>query len=200
MLSGLFFAFWRWMEIVTLIPIVGMLAYFVNGFVKSNVLTPNFILVLFVTSVLAAAWAVYTLLAYSRTKHSAVFVSFVDLCFVAALIAGVVELRGIANADCVSFGRDANDNNSVYVNLGPFGSWGSSWNSSLSINSNKNCAMLKACFALGIMNCIFFFFTSILALFLHRRNKDYVRKSETHSRRHSHRRRSGSRSSPRRAY
>jgi hypothetical protein len=108
-----------------------MLAYFVHAYVTSNTLTPDFILVLFITSVLAAAWALATVISYARARHSAMFVALVDLGFVGAFIAGVYELRGIANQN--------------------------KW----ALNFNKNCAMLKASFAFGIMNCIFFFFTFV---------------------------------------
>ena len=35
-IAGILFSCWRVMQIVTLIPTVGMLSYFVNGFVSSN--------------------------------------------------------------------------------------------------------------------------------------------------------------------
>ncbi|KAI9794292.1 MAG: hypothetical protein M1833_000435 [Piccolia ochrophora] len=179
MISGLFFAFWRWMQIITLIPTLGMLAWFVNGFITRNALTPDYILVLFIVSILGAVWAIYTLLAYHRTKHSAIFVSFIDLCFVGAFIAAVVLLRGIANADCSNF----DTNRSWTASLGPIVISGTN----ILPVVNKSCAMLKAAFAFGIMNILFFFFTSILALFIHRRNKDGV-KRDTHAHRHGHRR------------
>ncbi|KAL9095844.1 MAG: hypothetical protein Q9165_001841 [Trypethelium subeluteriae] len=155
-LSGLLFIFWRIVEFVTLIPIIGMLAWFVNGFTDSNQLTPNYILVLFITSVLAGAWALFTLIGYARTRHSGLFVALVDLGFVGALIAGVYELRGIAGQNCSNFSAG-----SFYVNLGPFGYYGRQSNSPWAANVNKPCAMLKAAFALGIMNIIFFFFTFV---------------------------------------
>ncbi|KAI9748343.1 MAG: hypothetical protein M1815_003338 [Lichina confinis] len=192
MIAGLAFAFWRWTQIITLIPTLGMLAYFVRGYTSSNMLTPDFILVLFITSVLAAVWAIATVFAYHRAKHSAIFVSFVDFCFMASFIASVVVLRKIAQADCSDFTAG-----SFYVDLGVFGAWGRSWDSEWSLNVNKNCAMLKACFAFGIMNIFFFFFTAILALFIHRKHRDEHRRethSHSHSSRHGHRR-SGSRHS-----
>lgn len=134
------------------------LAWFVNGFNKNNELTPIFILVLFIVSVLALAWAVATLILYSRARHSGAFVAFVDLLFVAALIAAVYELRGITKADCGNF---SSTSDSIYLNLGPFGYVGGQVNNPLSYHLNKNCAMLKASFALGIMNIIFFFFTFV---------------------------------------
>ncbi|KAI9794236.1 MAG: hypothetical protein M1816_006162 [Peltula sp. TS41687] len=200
MLAGLAFAFWRWLQIVTLIPTLGMLAYFVRGFTSSNYLTPNYILVLFITSVLAAFWAICTVVAYHRARHSAIFVSFIDFCFMAALIASVVVLRDIAKADCSNF---STSNPNFYVRLGPFGFWGSGAGSPWAVNINKSCAMLKACFAFGIMNIIFFFFTSILALFIHRKNRDKeYSKRETHTHRHGHRRSAsrGSRHSHHRTY
>jgi hypothetical protein len=157
MLPGLFFTFWRLCEIVTLIPLVGMLSWFVHGFTHNNILTPNFVLVLFIVSVLALVWAVGTLIGYHSAKHSGSFVAFIDLCFVGAFIAGVYELRGITDANCSSFQSPGY----IYLNLGPFGSYGASVNNGYALHLNKNCSMLKASFAFGIMNTIFFFFTSV---------------------------------------
>lgn len=111
---------------------------------------------LFITSVLAAAWALATVITYLRARHSALFVALVDLAFVGALIAGVYELRGIASSNCSNFSAG-----SFYFDLGPFGYFGRQSDSSWAANINKNCAMLKASFALGIMNCIFFFITFV---------------------------------------
>ncbi|RAL62210.1 hypothetical protein DID88_002694 [Monilinia fructigena] len=117
MVFGMFFAFWRFAEIITLIPILGMLAFFVNIYASNNALTPNYILVLFIVSVLACAWAIATIFTYHRTRNNALFVSFIDLCFVGALIAGVYSLRYITNANCASFSTGS----WYYIN---FGSWG----------------------------------------------------------------------------
>ncbi|KAI9656194.1 MAG: hypothetical protein M1821_004856 [Bathelium mastoideum] len=190
-LSGLLFIFFRIVEFVTLIPIIGMLAWFVSGFTDSNQLTPNYILVLFITSVLAGAWALFTLIGYARTRHSGLEVALVDLAFVGALIGGVVVLRGIANQNCSNFSVG-----SFYVNLGPFGYYGRQSGSPWAANINKPCAMLKASFAFGIMNIIFFFITFLLALLIHRHHREpekVVVKREYHSSRH------GSRRSPRRS-
>lgn len=119
-------------------------------------MTPTYILVLFITSVLAAVWAVATVITYLRARHSALFVALVDLAFVGALIAGVYELRGIANANCSNF-----SSGSFYISLGPFGYYGVEDGSHWALDINKSCAMLKACFALGIMNIIFFFITFV---------------------------------------
>jgi len=149
-LSGIFFILWRLAQLITLIPVVGMLSYFVHGFITNNVLTPSYILVLFIVSVLAAAWALATLVAYSRARHAGLFVAFVDLCFVGGFVGGVYELRGIGGANCSRF-----EGSTRYLELGSVGVYGPN------LHVNKSCAMLKACFAFGIMNCIFFFFTFV---------------------------------------
>jgi len=166
-----------------------MLSWFVHGFDENNQLTPNFILVLFIVSVLACAWALATLIRLGSTRRSALFVAFIDLCFVGAFIAGVYYLRGISNSNCSNFTAG-----SIYINLGPFGYYGRNSGSPWAYNLDKNCSMLKASWVFGIMNIIFFFITFILALFLHRHQQTVVVK-EVRTRRHSSRRgHSGSRS------
>jgi len=178
MVAELFFAFWRFLQIITLIPTLGMLAWFVQGFTKANQLTPVYVLTLFIVSVLAAAWAIATLVRRKSTRESAIFVSFIDLCFVGAFIAGVYELRGITKQNCSSV--STNSQFGIYV-----GSGGASASSPYSVNFNKPCSMLKASFAFGIMNCIFFAITAFLLLFMHRKERDVVVK-ETYTRRRSH--------------
>ncbi|KAJ9651076.1 hypothetical protein H2198_009630 [Neophaeococcomyces mojaviensis] len=198
MLGGLLFSIWRIFEIITLIPIIGMLAWFVDGFNDNNQLTPRSILVLFIVSILACAWALATLLRLGSTRRSAMFVAFIDLCFVGAFIAAVYELRGIGNANCSNF-RSA----PIYVQIGPFGYYGEQSGSGWALHIDKNCAMLKASWALGIMNTIFFFFTSVLAVFLHRHERTTVVKEvrrSRHSSRRGHSRGSHRSSSRRRSY
>ncbi|KAJ5095956.1 hypothetical protein NUU61_005312 [Penicillium alfredii] len=187
MIGSVFFIFNRLVEIVFLIPIIGMLAWFVDGYLKANQLTPPFILVLFIVSVIAIFWAVDTLIRFSTTKRSAIFVAFVDLLFFGAFIAGVYQLRFIANADCGSW-----HGGSAWVSLGPFGSWGVHTENPLSYQLNKTCAMLKTSFALGIMETIFFFWTALLALFLHHTHRETVVKETTVRRRSHSSRRGGS--------
>jgi hypothetical protein len=187
MLGGLLFRLVRFFELVTLIPIIGMLAYFVNLYVNANQLTPDYILVLFIVSTLAGAWALFTLLRVDSVRRNAPFVAFIDLCFVGAFIAGVYYLRGITQFDCVNvtggFSGDSGDvsssGNSVTItapsiNFSPYG-----------IYYNKTCSMLKASFAFGIINCILFFITSLLAVMLHRHERAVV-VEKTYSRRGSH--------------
>ncbi|KAL1959705.1 hypothetical protein VTO42DRAFT_1291 [Malbranchea cinnamomea] len=190
MFSSFFFISWRLGQVIILIPPVGMLAWFVDGFLKENMLTPSYILVLFIVSVLAVVWALETLIRYGSTKRSAIFVCFVDLCFFGAFIAGVYQLRGIGNKNCNHFSRSGPD----FLNsLGPFGYWGRSQNNPLADNPNKVCAMLKTSFAFGIMNVVSFFVTAFFAYMLHRHEE---RQREKESRRsHSTRRGHGRRRS-----
>ena len=132
--------------------------------------------VLFITSVLGAVWAIATLFRRKSTRNSSYFVAFVDLCFVGAFIASVYELRGISSANCSSFAA----NNDFNVSLG---SNGFSGNSPFTASINKTCEMLKASFAFGIMNTIFFFITSFLLLFMHRTEEKEVVVKETYRRR-----------------
>ncbi|QIW97210.1 hypothetical protein AMS68_002728 [Peltaster fructicola] len=169
-----------------LIPPVGMLAWFVNGYVSNNQLTPNFVLVLFIATVLALVWATVTLFNYLRARHDALFVALVDLGFCAALIAGVVVLRFISNANCNDYTSDSSFNS----NLGVFW-YGYYTNNSWGSNPNKTCSMLKASFAFGIIDIILFFTTFLLALLVHRNHRDdnkVIVRREYHSSRHSHRR------------
>jgi hypothetical protein len=140
-----------------------------------------------------------TLIRLGSSRRSALFVAFIDLCFVGAFIAADYELRGIGSATCSNFTAST-----IYISLGPFGYFGVSSNSPWAVNINKNCAMLKASWAFGIMNTVFFFITSVLALFMHRHHRDVVvREKVVRRSRHSSRRgQSGSRrrSSSRRNY
>ncbi|CAF9906039.1 MAG: hypothetical protein HETSPECPRED_006033 [Heterodermia speciosa] len=154
---------------------MGMLAYFVNIFTKANQLTPSYVLVLFIVSTLAVAWCILTLLRRKSTRRSAHFVCFVDVCFIGALIAGVYYLRSIANANCSHFSDDGD----FSVTLG---SNGVSGNNGFDFNINKECAMLKASFAFGIMNTILFAITAFWLLFMKREDKEVVVK-ETYRRR-----------------
>lgn len=157
MLPGLTFLTWRIFELLTLIPTLGMLAWFVHIFTKANLLTPTFVLVLFIVTVLATFWAFATLLAYGATKYNGQFCAVVDLLLVGAFIAGVYYLRGIGHADCNHWGPGTPDKGQYilgFENGGPYyGLFGS--------QLDKTCSMLKASWVFGIMNIIFFFITFV---------------------------------------
>ncbi|KAL9059486.1 MAG: hypothetical protein Q9162_001184 [Coniocarpon cinnabarinum] len=144
MIAGLLFLIFRGFELTLLIPLIGMLSYLVHGYVKSNLLTPNYILILFIVVVLAGVWALGTLLFYRSARRNGHLLALVDLGILAALIAGVVVLRNIAGASCsdpTSF--------SGYYQLAPF------------INQwSKTCNILKASFGLAIVEILLFFTTT----------------------------------------
>lgn len=125
----------------------------------------------------------------SSVRRNAAFVALVDLLFVGAFIAADYELRGIGSADCTNFTAG-----SIFVNLGTFGTFGYTNGSHWAVNTNKTCAMLKSSWAFGIINTILFFFSSLLALLLHRheRRETIVRERRVHR---SHSSRHGSRRS-----
>jgi hypothetical protein len=169
-------------------------SWFVSGYNSQNLLTPSYILVLFIVSILACAWAIMTLIRLGSTRRSALFVAFIDLCFVGAFIAADYELRGIGEADCADFTAAP-----IYISLGPFGYSGVSGDLPWAANIDKNCAMLKASWAFGIMNTIFFFITFVLALFLHRHHKGEAVAREKGGRRSRHSSRRGHSGSRRRS-
>jgi len=178
-LSGFLFLAWRIFEIITLIPVVAMLGWFVHQYVKVNALTPDYVLILFIVAVIALAWAIFTTIDYLRARHDALFVALFDLAIVGALIAGVYYLRFIGNANCTN-GSAGHINGGFYI----------------SVNTNKQCAMLKASFAFGIINIVAFFVTFLLALLVHRHHRDddkVVVKREYRTSNHHSRHRSSSR-------
>jgi hypothetical protein len=174
-------------------------AWFVDGYNDNNLLTPSAILVLFIVSVLAAAWALATLVRLGSTRRSALFVAFIDLCFVGAFIAGVYYLRQIDQTDhCNDFSGSP-----LYYALTIFGYAGRQANLSYASDLKKNCSMLYASWVFGIINTITFFITFILALFLHRHHREvYVKevRRSRHSSRRGHSRSGSRRSSSRRRY
>ncbi|KAL1839589.1 hypothetical protein VTJ49DRAFT_1332 [Mycothermus thermophilus] len=181
MLFGIFFVFWRFFEIITLVPIVGMLGYSVDIYLNNNVMTPASVLVLFIVSVLALVWAILTLFSYHRSKAHANFVAIIDLAFVGAFIAGVYYMRFITRADCTSIQRGSQ----VDRQFGILGISGSIRFDTFEVNVNKTCAMFKASFAFGIINCILFFCTALLAcIYGDRSAKERRRYEERRSSRH----------------
>jgi hypothetical protein len=140
--SGFWFGFWRVMQILTLIPTVGMVAWFVDWYNDLNALTVRYILILFVVSVVALAWTVGTLFLYARAKHSGSFVAFIDLLFAGAFIGAVCDLRHITQTNCTNLDPDQ-----LYMILDGYTILGPGFH----VNVKKPCAMLKASFAFGIM-------------------------------------------------
>jgi len=89
------------------IPIFSMLASLIHVYIRNNALTPTYILVLFIVSVLGAGWTIYTLFSYHRSHANARFVAFIDLCFIGSLIGAVYQLRFIGHQSCGDATADA---------------------------------------------------------------------------------------------
>ncbi|PHH61700.1 hypothetical protein CDD81_8045 [Ophiocordyceps australis] len=178
-------------QILTLIPTMGMLAYFVNVFVSRNALTPDAILILFITSVLALAWSVLTLFSYHRSAANARFVALVDLAVFGTLIAAVYTLRAIADADC----RADPPPSKRWTALVPVPAGAGPREDGGAWRADRPCAMLKACWAFAIINIILFFVTAVAAFthgdqlsasYYYRDETRYRSRSRSHGHHHSH--------------
>lgn len=150
----------RVLEIVVAIPIIGMLAFFVDPYVKNHQTVPDSLLTLFIVSILACAWAMLSFYQFHRYRNiSGPFIAIVDICFVGAFIAGIYMNRSISNANCssvsVPVGIQVGHNNY---------SGGSEWGA----NFDKHCAMFKASWILAIIDCVLFFVTCVLSWTLYR--------------------------------
>ncbi|RPA77007.1 hypothetical protein BJ508DRAFT_175488 [Ascobolus immersus RN42] len=165
MIGSTIFLFLRLVQIVTLIPIWGMLAYFVHKYSDAGVTPPVEILVLFIVAIIATAWAIITLFQFKRYSLVSMLIAFIDLLMVGALIAGVYYLRGISKANCSSWngGPVDFDRNGSSVSA--------SYNSGWGIRVKKHCGMQKAAWALGIVNIILFFASALVAAHLYRKTE-----------------------------
>jgi len=188
----------RVVQILTLIPCWAILAALINVYNKNGVVPPSGIVCLFVVALLASVWSFCVLITAMRARNTALWMSFFDICFMAALIAGVVLLSNIANSECV-FARVA----SVIYTTDGQKVWQSGGNSGDGIwHNDDNCSLAKAAWGLGITNIILFFITAILAAVVYKQNEEednVVEKVYTtraadpytrHPRRHRHRHRS----------
>ena len=79
---------------------------------------------------------------------------------------------GVSSAGGVSSSGNTITISPLDINYTPF-----------SVSANKTCTMLKASWAFGIMNCIFFFITAILAMLMHRHERGVVVEKEVYRRR-----------------
>ncbi|KAG0642585.1 hypothetical protein HOY80DRAFT_607922 [Tuber brumale] len=158
----------RIIQILTLIPCWAILAALINVYNKSGVVAPSGILCLFVVALLASVWSFCVLIAAMLARNTALWMSFFDICFMAALIAGVALLSNIANAECVV----AHVTSVIYTTDGQK-VWQSGGNSGHGIwNDDNNCSLAKVAWGLGITNIILFFITAILAGVVYKRNEE----------------------------
>ncbi|KAL5600959.1 hypothetical protein BROUX41_005793 [Berkeleyomyces rouxiae] len=157
MFFAITFTFWRLCQIITLICTVGMMAWFVDIFNSQNILTPSYILVMFIVSVIALAWAIFTLFSYRRSSANGLMIAWTDVLFMGAFIAAVYYQRHIGPISCSGV-SSSNAWRSHFATL-----YQVRGVHNLNPDSAKPCAMIKSTFAFGIMNVIFFFITAFAA-------------------------------------
>ncbi|PWW80097.1 hypothetical protein C7212DRAFT_305742 [Tuber magnatum] len=191
----------RIIQVLTLIPCWAILAALIDVYNKNGSAPPSGILCLFITALLASIWSFCVLITSMRARNTALWMTFFDICFMAALIAGVALLSNIANAECVV----APVATVIYTTDGQK-VWQSGGNKNGTDDgiwhNDDNCSLVKAAWGLGVTNIILFFITAILAAVVYRRNEEEGRVVEkvyttraadpyTHRpRRHRHRHRS----------
>lgn len=163
-ISKLLFPIIRTFQLITLIPIWGMLAWFVHQYSRNDQSTPAEILVLFIAALAGTAWGLVSFFQFHHSIGLSILVFVMDLIILGGLIAGVVLLRDVSDQDCTAV--------SVPIRI----SWGdNSWSmnngNGWDISFKKSCMMLKSAWALGIVNCVLWFISALLALFIYRRNE-----------------------------
>jgi hypothetical protein len=175
MVPDLIFTALRLLEIVTLIPIWGILAWFVNAYPLANLPIPEAVLELFIVAILGTVYCFFTFLIFRRWGFTPLYVAILDLGFFGALIAGVVLLApSVRNTNCVDvFGPQ------VFVT-----SSGQEVVSGPGVAFNEQCLMMKSVWALAIVDIILFFFTAVAALQIWHYSGVVV----VEERRHTHRR------------
>lgn len=163
MISSMMFTLVRVLQILLLLPMVGMLGYFIDPYVQNKTTAPDWLMLMFIISVIGAAWCILTLFQFHRSYIHSLFVLVIDIAFFACFIAGVVLMDFVKDYDCVDasvpVGVQIGDNNY---------SAGDRW----SFSAKKNCIMLKVSWVFGIINIILFFVTAVFAWQLHRRSYD----------------------------
>jgi len=156
MLTGFIYLLTRLSQVLIIVPIIGMFGWMTHLYSSNNELTPTNILVLFIVSVLALFWVLATTLFYQRSKQESLIISLADVGIMAGFIAGVVLLRNAANSNCNvgdTMGRILSSTDS-----GLFYHYG--------VPTSKACSLLKAGFALGIIEILQFAWTAVSLTFV----------------------------------
>jgi len=143
MLSSVIFTLVRILQILLLLPMVGMLGYFMHPYVQANQTASTWLLLMFIISVIGCAWCLLTLFQFHRSYIHSLVVLVVDIVFFACFIAGVVLMDFVKNWNCVS-----------------------------GLHVKKTCTMHKVTWVFGIINIILFFVTAVFAWQLHHRSSD----------------------------
>lgn len=145
MVSGSLFCLFRVLEILTLIPAWGLLAWFVDAYQPTQ--PPDSILFPFVVALLATPWALLTLLFYRSARFVPAYVCVIDLAFFGLLVGALVLLAPSARyTRCVTYSAE---NTTV--------------GGTVTVTANRQCMMLKGAWALSIVDCILFALTAALA-------------------------------------
>ena len=163
-ISKLFFPIIRAFQLLTLIPIWGMLAWFVHQYTKNDQSPPAEYLVLFIASLIATLWALISFFQFHHSIGISIIVFVVDMLILGGLIAGVILLRDVRKNDCTSFSAPIGG---TYGNQSWTWDNGQGWD----VSFKKTCMMEKSVWALGIVNCVLWFISALLALMIYRRNE-----------------------------
>lgn len=159
------------MEILISIPVIGMLGWFVDQYVQNKAEVPDRLLAWFIISILACAWALVTVYQFNRYRSvSGPLIALVDALFMGAFIGMAIIFRGISDTDC--------GNLDVPVGV-TFGDNTYSGGSDLNASINKPCALMKASWALSIINCVLFFITACLSWTLYRSYRSSTYRTST---------------------
>jgi tryptophan-rich sensory protein len=172
-LSKLLFPVIRALQVMTLIPIWGMLAYFVHKFRKQHTDAPVEILILFITALIATGWAIVSFFQFHRSRTISLIVFVMDMLIYGTFVAGVVLLRYVKDSDCAAFSAPVG------------GKWGDhdwSWDngSGWDVSFKKSCMLLKASWILAIVDTVLFFISSIVALMIYHRNETCAVREKTY--------------------
>jgi hypothetical protein len=161
----------RTIQVLTLIPCWATLAALIDVYNRRNAIPPAGIITLFIVALLASIWSFCILIAAVRARNTALWIAFFDICFMGALIAGVVLLANIANVTCIAAPITgvvyASDGEKIYQ-AGITNGAGADpvW------RNGGRCALAKAAWGLGITNVILFFITAILAVVAYKKNEE----------------------------
>jgi hypothetical protein len=156
--TKLLFTGLRLLQLLALLPIIGILAHFIA--LKSPA---EHIITLFIISTLAAAWALVgiVLLIFRRTP---LYMAVLDVCIFAALVAGVVLLDPFVRGDICrdwadgeidgkKFRKGSDDDDDEISEA-----WGAGY-----MVVERRCAVLRAVWALAVAAGILFVGTAALA-------------------------------------
>ena len=176
----------RVIQVLMLIPAWALLAAIVDHYNRKDTKTPGAITFLFVVALLASVWAFCVLITTVRARNTALWMSFFDIVAMALLIAAVVVLSDIANADCVAVtwsssvdSGSISGGSSAATDYSQEEKW---WNTRVlrrddlnvsgAFTYRQHCVEVKTAWGLAIANIILFFFTALLAAAIYFENND----------------------------